>query len=93
VLEIAPSDFVFAASRRRITISLLAGTLNCAGGFIDPQFAGEETLRLPEMRARQLTILRDFDQRYNTFGRSDSVISDPCGFTFHIVSASSIICP
>jgi hypothetical protein len=37
-LEIAPSDFVFAASRRRIAISLLAGTLNSAGGFLDPHF-------------------------------------------------------
>jgi hypothetical protein len=37
-LEVGTGDFAFAASRRRIAISLLAGTLNFAGGFIDPQF-------------------------------------------------------
>jgi hypothetical protein len=42
---------------------------------------------------RQFSILRDFDQRYNTFGRSDSVIPDSCELTFHIDSASSNICP
>jgi hypothetical protein len=51
-LEVGTGDFIFVASRRRIAISLLAGTLIPRAALSILIFAGEETLRLPEMRAR-----------------------------------------
>ncbi len=86
---------MISSLRRAVAVCLLAGTLNSAGDFIDPHFRWLKRFDCPKCARgkRQLTILRDLDQRYNTLGRSDSVISDPRGFTFNIVSASSIICP